>query len=204
MTSTEHETTDVERIVATHDPDAVPAALATPIETEADTDWPGYPELPSRDLDQGELRELAASIATRPELWHDHVAFADDHRHYASLYRDQHVDVWVLCWTPSNDTGWHDHDISAGAVAVVQGELTEHNLAVGAESVATGITAGHVFGFGPDHIHRLTGKDAGSVSIHAYSPPLWRMGQYSVSATGVLRRESVSYADELRPLDDIA
>jgi hypothetical protein len=55
----------------------------------------------------------------------------------------------------------------------------------------------------PDHIHRLTGRDNGSVSIHAYSSPLWRMGQYAVGSTGVLRRTSVSYADELRPLDDM-
>ena len=39
-----------------------------------------------------------------------------------------------------------------------------------------------------------------SVSVHAYSPPLWRMGQYAVAGNGVLRRVSVSYADELRPL----
>ncbi len=43
---------------------------------------------------------------------------------------------------------------------------------------------------------------SGSVSVHAYSPPLWRMGQYAVSDAGVLRRQSVSYADELRPLDE--
>jgi hypothetical protein len=120
-----------------------------------------------------------------------------------SLHRDAHVDVWVLCWTPQNDTGWHDHDVSSGAVAVVQGTLVEHNLAVGTPSIATEVPAGNVYGFGPDHIHRMVGKDAGSVSIHAYSPPLWRMGQYAVSAGGVLRRTSVSYADELRPLDDM-
>jgi hypothetical protein len=39
------------------------------------------------------------------------------------------------------------------------------------------------------------------VSIHAYSPPLWRLGQYSISPAGVMRRRSVSYAEELRPLD---
>jgi hypothetical protein len=39
------------------------------------------------------------------------------------------------------------------------------------------------------------------VSVHAYSPPLWRMGQYAVSRSGVLRRQSVSYADELRPIE---
>ncbi len=47
-------------------------------------------------------------------------------------------------------------------------------------------------------MQRLTGRDVGSVSVHAYSPPLWRMGQYTLGAGGRLRRRSVSYADELR------
>ena len=55
--------------------------------------------------------------------------------------------------------------------------------------------------FGPDHIHRLTCEAERSVSLHAYSPPLWRLGQYSIDDDGVMRRVSVSYADELRPLD---
>jgi hypothetical protein len=159
--------------------------------------------LPGRDLETEELRQLAAGIAADPSQWAEYVAFSDDERHYVSLYRDTHVDVWVLCWTPQNDTGWHDHDISSGAVAVTQGCLTEHNLTLGAPSMSTDVHQGMVFAFGPDHIHRLTGRDAGSVSIHAYSPPLWRMGQYTVSRSGMLRRKSVSYADELRPLDDM-
>jgi hypothetical protein len=158
--------------------------------------------LPDRDLGEAELLELAATVAERPEWWRDDVAFDDEVRHYVSLHRDAHVDVWMLCWTPQNDTGWHDHDISSGAVAVVRGCLVERNLALGRPSLATEVGAGRVFSFGPDHIHRLTGRDPGSVSIHAYSPPLWRMGQYAVSASGVLRRTSVSYADELRPIDD--
>jgi hypothetical protein len=189
-------------IIAAPSTDGVPAQSAR--------SWADVPalrttleKLPERDLDAEELLELTASIAARPELWREHVAFDDDNRHYVSLHRDQHVDVWVLCWTPKNDTGWHDHDISSGAVAVVEGCLTEHNLAVHTPSVATDVPSGSVFCFGPDHIHRLTGRDAGSVSIHAYSPPLWRMGQYTVGANGVLRRTSVSYADELRPLDDM-
>lgn len=194
----------VATIVNIPDPDGVAAQNATTIEQEqAHLPWGGFENLPHRDLDHLELRTLAAQVAARPELWQQNVAFDDDHRHYESLYRDSHVDVWVLCWTPSNDTGWHDHDISSGAVAVAQGRLTEHNLAVGAPSLETEVTAGQVFSFGPEHIHRLTGKDAGSVSIHVYSPPLWRMGQYTVTRSGVLRRMSVSYADELRPLDDI-
>ncbi len=64
--------------------------------------------------------------------------------------------------------------------------------------------AGTTFSFGPDHIHRLNGAVHGSVSIHAYSPPLWRMGQYRIDAGGLLKRVSLSYADELRPIDDRA
>ncbi len=109
------------------------------------------------------------------------------------------MDVWLLCWTPENDTGFHDHDISSGAVAVVSGTLLEHNLAIDNQTIETPVAGGQVFSFGPDHIHRLTGAVHGSVSVHAYSPPLWRMGQYSVGADGRLRRQSVSYADELRP-----
>jgi quercetin dioxygenase-like cupin family protein len=160
-------------------------------------------DVPAHDLDQSELLELAASLAETPELWRQHVAFDDDVRHYVCLYRDSHVDVWLLCWTPSNDTGWHDHDVSSGTVAVVEGRLVERVLAVGSPSIATVVGAGQVFSFGPDHIHRLTGLDEHSVSVHAYSPPLWRMGQYAVGSSGVLRRMSVSYADELRPLDDV-
>ncbi|HEY5334832.1 MAG TPA: cysteine dioxygenase family protein [Mycobacteriales bacterium] len=182
-------------------PWAVPARSSQPIASAAS--GRDLRHLPGRELDHAELVDLAASIAACPELWTQHVAFDDANRHFVSLHRDAHVDVWVLCWTPQNDTGWHDHDISSGAVAVVRGALVEHNLAVGTPSLSTDVRAGQVFGFGPDHIHRLVGKDPGSVSIHAYSPPLWRMGQYAVSASGVLRRTSVSYADELRPLDDM-
>ena len=180
-------------------PEAVPAQQAAA--------WVGLAgrrrldDLPARDLDQAELQQLVATIAADPSTWAHLVGFDDEQRVYASLHRDAHVDVWLLCWTPENDTGWHDHDISSGAVAVVAGSLTEYNLRLEEGAVATEVEAGQVFSFGPDHIHRLVGAVPGSVSVHAYSPPLWRMGQYAVGGDGVLRRQSVSYADELRPID---
>ena len=191
-------------IVGRVDGDTVPARNAAAIADVAAGSTIGLDSLPGRDLDQAELLQLASSIAADPAALQEHVAFSDDQRHYVSLHRDTHVDVWLLCWTPQNDTGWHDHDISSGAVAVTQGTLTEHNLAIGTPSIETEIHAGTAYSFGPDHIHRLTGRDPGSVSVHAYSPPLWRMGQYTLGAGGQLRRKSVSYADELRPLDDMA
>src|SRR6476469_1988756 len=103
-----------------------------------------------RDLTPEELEVLVDSIAAHPEAWSDLVAFDADERVYASLHRDAHVDVWLLCWTPENDTGYHDHDISSGAVAVVAGTLREHNLAIDNEAIETLVEGGQVFSFGPD------------------------------------------------------
>jgi quercetin dioxygenase-like cupin family protein len=163
-----------------------------------------YAQLPDRDLTREELTDLTAAIASAPAEWREHVAFDDEQRHFHCLYRDAHVDVWVLCWTAQNDTGWHDHDISSGAVALAQGRLVEQVLTVGSSAAVREVATGDVFSFGPDHIHRVSGIDNGSVSIHAYSPPLWRMGQYTVDADGTLHRASLSYAEELRPVQDAA
>jgi quercetin dioxygenase-like cupin family protein len=161
----------------------------------------GLDALPGRDLTRPELEALVSAIAADRGSWENLVAFDSEDRVYVSLHRDSHVDVWLLCWTPENDTGWHDHDISAGAVAVVEGELVENNLTLLHGARETRVRAGEVFSFDPDHIHRLNGAVQGSVSVHAYSPPLWRMGQYAVNDDGVLRRLSLSYADELRPVE---
>ncbi len=157
--------------------------------------------LPARNLDRSELIALVDRLAQDPESWSPLIGFDDSDRVYVSLHRDDYVDVWLLCWTPENDTGFHDHDISSGAVRVVRGALTESNPRIGGEPAQRLVAAGETFSFGPDHIHRLAGEQKRSVSIHAYSPPLWRLGQYSIDPAGVMRRRSISYADELRPLE---
>ncbi|MEU8239669.1 cysteine dioxygenase family protein [Actinoplanes missouriensis] len=171
------------------------------IDTVAVTDPADLPDLPGRVLTPKELQLWVTELAARTALWEPLVRHDTGKRHYASLYRDGDIDVWVLCWNVADDTGWHDHDTSSGAVAVTRGAVSEANPRMGGEPVTRVVRAGRAFAFGPDHIHRMAGAVDGSVSIHAYSPPLWRMGQYSISPAGVLRRHAVSYADELRPLD---
>lgn len=157
--------------------------------------------LPARCLNERELAQLVENLAGRPGLWSGQVAYAGGRRHFASIHRDEYVDIWLICWSPGNDTGWHDHDVSSGAVRVVQGALMEFNLRIGGVHAQKVVSEGCSFSFGPDHIHRLTGEAERTISLHAYSPPLWRLGQYTIDDGGVVRRVSVSYADELRPLD---
>jgi hypothetical protein len=157
--------------------------------------------LPARYLEPDELAALVDKLAVDDARWSDLVGFDDKERVFVSLYRDDFVDVWLLCWTSLNDTGWHDHDISSGAVRVVSGALAESNPRIGGEPATRTRPADETFSFGPDYIHRLSGGEDRSVSIHAYSPPLWRLGQYSIDPEGIMRRQSISYAEELRPLD---
>ncbi len=157
-----------------------------------------------RPLTRDELEALVTDVAGRPELWAQHVDRTVEQRSYAMLSRDTSVDVWVLVWRPGADTGWHDHDVSSGAVHVVEGTLNAHALRIGAPERCTEHDEGERFSFGPSHIHRMSCESDFAVSIHAYSPPLWRLGQYSVEEDGTLHRVSVSYADELRPLEAVA
>jgi quercetin dioxygenase-like cupin family protein len=100
-----------------------------------------------------------------------------------------------------HDTGFHDHDLSAGAVAVADGTVREDRLVLGGGATSRLMQAGETFSFAASDIHRvLHAGDGPAVTIHAYSPPLWRMGAYEIKPGGELARHSVSYAEELRPL----
>jgi predicted metal-dependent enzyme (double-stranded beta helix superfamily) len=154
-----------------------------------------------RDLDRESLTALVEDLAAAPEHWRDVVSHRPDARTYAQLHRDDHVGVWLICWMNDHDTGYHDHDLSSGAVAVTAGAVREERLVLGGAPATRTVHAGDAFTFGAADIHRVSHAGAEpTVTIHAYSPPLWRMGSYEVLATGELRRWSLSYAEELRPI----
>jgi Cysteine dioxygenase type I len=158
-----------------------------------------YPR--GRDLLQPELSELVAGLTERPELWRRHVSHDPSRRVYEQLWRDEHVTAWLICWMEDHDTGFHDHDLSSGAVSVVRGQVCEERLALGRSPLVRTFGAGQTFSFAASDIHRVLHAGAEpAVTLHAYSPPLWRMGAYAVRPDGVLARHSVSYAEELRPL----
>jgi hypothetical protein len=157
------------------------------------------------DLDRDTLRRVVADLAARPEVWRPLVTLDAARRRFEQLWRDEHLDVWVISWMAGHDTGFHDHDVSQGAVAVVAGTIIEERLVLGGAPVARRHGAGTVFDFDASHVHRMRQDSPGAaISIHAYSPPLWRMGTYATGADGSLRRSSVSYAEELRPVDAAA
>jgi len=152
-------------------------------------------------MEDAELIALVDRLAAEPERWRDLVAHRPDARTYEQLHRDDDVAIWLICWMNDHDTGFHDHDLSSGAFRVVDGAVREERLVLGGPPVSRVLRAGQSQSFSASDIHRVS--HAGTepaVTLHAYSPPLWRMGAYEVSPDGTLRRHSMSYAEELRPL----
>jgi hypothetical protein len=155
-----------------------------------------------RDLDLPGLVRLAAEIGENGSLWRDLVRHDPGQRVYQQLYRDPNVDVWLICWSQRQDTGYHDHDRSAGAVYVCSGALCEDYFHRGEDGWIREQTrvheAGSWFDFEASYIHGVRNPHPDpATSIHVYSPALWRMGHYEPDSGGILRRVAMTYADEL-------
>ena len=153
-----------------------------------------------RDLQRDELREVVAGLAARPELWRHLVDHDPAQRIYRQLWRDEHVAAWLICWLHDHDTGFHDHDRSAGAVTVARGQVCEERLVLGGAPLVRSFAPGQTFDIAASDIHRvLHVGESPAVTLHVYSPPLWRMGAYEVGEDGLLARHSISYEEELQP-----
>jgi predicted metal-dependent enzyme (double-stranded beta helix superfamily) len=161
----------------------------------------GVPRPQGRDLDGPELQAFVSELAARPELWIDLVRHDPHERTYEELLSDEHLTAWLICWMTDHDTGFHDHDVSCGAVSVIGGRVREQRLTIGAGTHEQIFCAGESFHFSASDIHRVlhAGEDP-AVTLHVYSPPLQRMGAYVIDADGVLRRQSIAQSQELRPL----
>ena len=148
------------------------------------------------------LQALVDELADEPERWREHVAFSDRGAalRLAVPRRVRGRVAAVLDAGRRHGLARPRHLLGRGAGGARRGQGVEpadrrragrpgrrsrRTRSRSAPSTSTGWPA----------------QDEQAVSIHAYSPPLWRLGQYSVDGDGVMRRESVSYADELRPLE---
>lgn len=152
-------------------------------------------------MSSDELERFVTLLAAWPEYWRKYVRHEDDVRVFEQIWDDEAVNAWVICWSEDQDTGFHDHDESAAAIAVISGEVREERLQLGSDPVSREIGPGQVFTLPPVAIHRvLHSGDGPAVTIHAYSPPLRRTGAYRVGEDGSLERESQSFEVELQPV----
>jgi hypothetical protein len=104
------------------------------------------------------------------------------------------MDAWLIGWPAGSNTGWHDHQGSAGVMYVARGTLTELSLPGGITSTDVrtrriDATRGRTLGanpatqaraFGRNHIHHVVNEyDEPAYSIHVYAPRLRGMTRYA-------------------------
>ena len=114
-----------------------------------------------------ELTELVERLAATPERRRHLVQHRPEARTYEQLHRDDSVAVWLICWMNDHDTGFHDHDLSAGALTIVRGKILEERLVLGGAPVSRTLGAGQTLDFSASDIHRVS---------HAGSEPAVMIG----------------------------
>lgn len=154
---------------------------------------------PEAPLAPEQLERFAAVLAADPGRWRHLVRHERDVRVYEQIFCDERVNAWLICWSDDQDTGFHDHDDSAGGIAVIAGRVREERLAMGSAPLIRELSAGECFNVPANAIHRVLHAGARpAITIHAYSPPLTRMGAYRIGPAGELEREALTYEQELR------
>ena len=163
------------------------------------TRWFGGRLPASGAIEPAGLLALAEELAAHSDLWAAFVRHNEESRVFTRIHRDPVLDAWLICWSGTQDTGLHDHDLSSGAVRVVTGELAEDRLVLGAPGLVTSThAAGQGFSFDSSRIHDVrNGGSTASVSLHLYSPPLERMGFYEISEDGCIARRNAPASEEL-------
>jgi len=150
-------------------------------------------------LTSEELEAFVQRLAADTDRWRPLVKHDPTKRTYEVLWEDEAVNAWILCWSEDHDTGFHDHDVSAAAITVIDGHVREDRLRLDRTAREIVYAAGQTFTVPPTAIHRVLHAGSGpAVTIHAYSPPLKRMGAYSEGHNGELLRVAQTHEDELQ------
>jgi quercetin dioxygenase-like cupin family protein len=150
-------------------------------------------------MTNAELELFVSALAATPQRWQHLVRDSGEGRVYEQIWDSEDVNAWVICWSEDQDTGFHDHDESAAAILVIDGQVREERLRLGADPEARLGGPGSLLFVPPTAIHRvLHVGDGPAITIHAYSPPLRRTGAYRLGPGGELERTSLPFEEELR------
>jgi predicted metal-dependent enzyme (double-stranded beta helix superfamily) len=125
--------------------------------------------IPARPLPARILADIASGIAAAP-LWRTVVRHDPSHRQAVRLLATERYKVWVIGWTTGQNVRPHDHGSSAGALVVVEGELTEVIPLRNGAAVERTLVVTQLRHLAPGMIHDVVNRsDRPASSVHVYS-----------------------------------
>jgi cysteine dioxygenase len=109
------------------------------------------------------------------------------------VFRNEFIELLVLCWQPGQRTPIHDHNGSYGAVRVCEGVLWETMFELDETSTLFYKSArewrpGQTTGADVPDIHQLGNPEVSGqnlVTLHLYAPPLNVLNTYKVGSSEV-------------------
>ncbi len=123
-------------------------------------------------LDQ--LKRLARAYQAGNDL---PIHFGADHYSRTTIYRDDRLEVVVVCFADGQTTSVHDHQGSNCVIRVLSGKLLESLFSASADGSLHWLDShclheGDVSGLDGKQIHQVSNMDPrGTVLINFYSPP---------------------------------
>lgn len=144
------------------------------------------------------VASIAAGLAEVSVPWELATGTTPHERCYQLLLSTDRYDAWLIHWPVGTGIDAHDHGGSAGAFAVVSGELDE-DVTTDGSTLTRRLGPGDTVSFGDDHVHAVSNRGAvGATSVHVYAPPLRTMGFYRTEESGQLVIERIDDVDEAR------
>jgi cysteine dioxygenase len=108
--------------------------------------------------------------------WKQHIKFNPDKYMRIYLHKNDYYEVILICWSPNQSSGIHDHPTRGCLLKLLQGKLTEvlYNKDLTIKSSAI-ISPGDIsYQEGAVGIHNIINMDTESVSLHIYAPPCYK------------------------------
>jgi cysteine dioxygenase len=136
-----------------------------------------------------DLIEILSRTEVDPADVAPHIRFSAQGYTRNLVRAGQWYHLLVLCWKNGQRSPIHDHKGSSCGVRVLRGVATETAclFAPSGDVYAVGsrdLTPGSVCASEDTDLHQISNLQAGSadlVTLHVYSPPLIRMGTYSLT-----------------------
>jgi DMSO/TMAO reductase YedYZ molybdopterin-dependent catalytic subunit len=136
-----------------------------------------------------EVTEILTKLKLTCDDVADFVRFNDAQYRRNSIRVGRWYQVWALCWKNGQRSPIHDHRGSNCVVQVLRGNLTQtlFEFAPNGHVKATGsadFPSGSFIQSHDSDMHQVSNLQAGDadlVTLHIYSPPLLRMGTYSLT-----------------------
>jgi cysteine dioxygenase len=141
----------------------------------------------------GQLNSWLSNIEISQLDLQPYIGFKEGNYWRHRVFRNEVVEILVICWRPGQKTPIHDHNGSHGAVRVQQGLMWEtvftYDESKGLRyKSARECPLGEVTGAGVPDIHQLgnpevSGQDL--ITVHIYAPPLGVLKTYKIGSSQV-------------------